>query len=236
MLSFTSIKEVIAMNIADYILIGIIVFSMVIGGFKGVVMAAYGLLTTILSYFLAFKFAQPIRDLLIGTSFYTNIHDRIENLVESLVPNMGSVEESIISAINSLPFPEDIKLWLINGIDFSAMTSKAEATGGLVITITNFVIAIMVGIVLFLVLVILFKLLKGLIRKVSDLPVIKQVDSIVGVVIGAASGILFVYIVCLIVSGFQSTDVMSVIHDSIQESKFASVLYNNNLLLAVFKK
>lgn len=224
------------MNVADYVLIGIIVISMALGGIKGIIMSIYGLATTILSFFLAFKFAEPIRDLLSGTSFYINIHGKVESLVESLVPNIGSIEESITNTINSLPFPDDIKLWLLNGIDFSEAATKAELTGSLVTTITSFVIAILVGLILFIVLIILFKLLKGFIRKLSDFPVIKQVDSIMGVIIGAASGVLLAYIICLIVSAFQTTEVMNMVHDWIQESKFASILYNNNLLLTMFKK
>lgn len=224
------------MNISDYILIGIILVSMIIGGVRGIIMSVYGLLTTILSAFLAFKFAQPIRDLLVGTSFYLNMHEKIENMVEALVPNLDSIEETLIATINSLPFPDDIKLWLINGIDFSQGISKAEAMGGLVSTVTDLIIAIMVGLVLFLILIIIFKLLKGLIKKVCELPIIKQVDSIVGAIVGAFSGVLLAYIICLIVSGFQASEVMNVIHENIQESKLASVLYNNNLLLNMFKK
>ena len=224
------------MNIADYTLIGIIIVSMIIGGVKGIIMSVYGLLTTILSVFLAFKFSQPIKDLLVGTSFYNSIHEKIENMVEALVPNLDSIEDTIVATINSLPFPDDIKLWLINGIDFSQATTKAEAMGGLVVTITDFIIAIIIGIVLFILLIIIFKLLKGLIKKISDLPVIKQVDSIVGAIIGAASGVLLGYIICLVISGFQTTEVMIVIHETIQESKLASVLYNNNILLEMFKK
>lgn len=224
------------MNIADYTLIGIIIVSMIIGGVRGIIMSVYGLLTTILSVFLAFKFSQPIKDLLVGTSFYNSIHEKIENMVEALVPNLDSIEDTIVATINSLPFPDDIKLWLINGIDFSQTTTKAEAMGGLVVTITDFIIAIIIGIVLFILLIIIFKLLKGLIKKISDLPVIKQVDSIVGAIIGAASGVLLGYIICLVISGFQTTEVMIVIHETIQESKLASVLYNNNILLEMFKK
>jgi uncharacterized membrane protein required for colicin V production len=224
------------MNIADYTLIGIIIVSMIIGGVRGIIMSVYGLLTTILSVFLAFKFSQPIKDLLVGTSFYNSIHEKIENMVEALVPNLDSIEDTIVATINSLPFPDDIKLWLINGIDFSQATTKAEAMGGLVVTITDFIIAIIIGIVLFILLIIIFKLLKGLIKKISDLPVIKQVDSIVGAIIGAASGVLLGYIICLVISGFQTTEVMIVIHETIQESKLASVLYNNNILLEMFKK
>ena len=224
------------MNISDYILIGIILVSMIIGGVRGIIMSVYGLLTTILSAFLAFKFAQPIRDLLVGTSFYLNMHEKIENMVEALEPNLDSIEETLIATINSLPFPDDIKLWLINGIDFSQGISKAEAMGGLVSTVTDLIIAIMVGLVLFLILIIIFKLLKGLIKKVCELPIIKQVDSIVGAIVGALSGVLLAYIICLIVSGFQASEVMNVIHENIQESKLASVLYNNNLLLNMFKK
>ena len=164
------------------------------------------------------------------------MHEKIENMVEALVPNLDSIEETLIATINSLPFPDDIKLWLINGIDFSQGISKAEAMGGLVSTVTDLIIAIMVGLVLFLILIIIFKLLKGLIKKVCELPIIKQVDSIVGAIVGALSGVLLAYIICLIVSGFQASEVMNVIHENIQESKLASVLYNNNLLLNMFKK
>ena len=223
------------MNIADYTLIGIIIVHDY-RNCKRIIMSVYGLLTTILSVFLAFKFSQPIKDLLVGTSFYNSIHEKIENMVEALVPNLDSIEDTIVATINSLPFPDDIKLWLINGIDFSQATTKAEAMGGLVVTITDFIIAIIIGIVLFILLIIIFKLLKGLIKKISDLPVIKQVDSIVGAIIGAASGVLLGYIICLVISGFQTTEVMIVIHETIQESKLASVLYNNNILLEMFKK
>ena len=39
------------MNISDYILIGIILVSMIIGGVRGIIMSVYGLLNTILSAF-----------------------------------------------------------------------------------------------------------------------------------------------------------------------------------------
>lgn len=224
------------MNVADYILILIIIVSMILGGIRGIIMSAYGLLTTILSIFLSFKFAQPIRDLLVGTSFYNNIHEKIEHMAEALVPNLDSVEEAIIATVNSLPFPDDIKIWLIERIDFSQTTTKAEAMGGLVANITDLIIAIIIGIILFVLLLIIFKLLRGLVKKISELPVIKQVDAIVGAIIGAVSGVLLIYIIFLIISGFQTAEVMSVVHETIQKSKLASVLYNNNLLLELFKK
>lgn len=223
------------MNVADIVLIVIILASMIIGGIRGVIMSLYGLITTALSALLAFKFAEPIKEMLVGTSFYISVYSKIEQMVESIIPDLGTLEVTLISTINSLPFPDSVKQILIDGLNITATTTQSEAMGSLVGNITDIIIAIMVGIIIFIVLLIVFALLKGLVKKISDFPVIKQVDAVVGAILGIVSGFLAAYIICIIVSGLQTTELMVKVHDAIENSKYASMLYNNNLLLKLFQ-
>lgn len=222
------------MNIADFLLLGIILLFIIIGGLRGLIMSIYGLASTILSYFLAFRFAEPLKEILSGSSFYLNIYEKVEKLIESLTPNLGSIEESLGTTIAALPFPENIKDLFSGGMDFSALDSKNDAIISLSKQVTGFLMTIIIGVVLFIIFWIIFKLLRGLVKKISELPIIKQVDSVAGAVVGIASGILTVYIIFLIISGLQTMEVMNVIHDLIQKSKIASILYNNNFLMNFF--
>jgi uncharacterized membrane protein required for colicin V production len=222
------------MNVADIVLIVIILASMIIGGIRGVIMSLYGLITTALSALLAFKFAEPVQQMLVGTSLYISVYTKIEEMVQKIIPDLGTLEETLIGTINSLPFPDSMKQSLIDGLSLTASTTQSEAMGSLVGNITNIVIAIIVGIIIFIILLIVFALLKGLVKKISDFPVIKQVDAVVGAVLGIASGFLAAYIICIIVSGLQTTELMVKVHEVIVNSKYASMLYNNNLLLKLF--
>ncbi len=222
------------MNIADFLLLGIILLFIIIGGLRGLIMSIYGLASTILSYFLAFRFAEPLKEILSGSSFYLNIYEKVEKLIESLTPNLGSIEESLGTTIAALPFPENIKDLFSGGMDFSALDSKNDAIISLSKQVTGFLMTIIIGVVLFIIFWIIFKLLRGLVKKISELPIIKQVDAVAGAVVGIASGILTVYIIFLIISGLQTMEVMNVVHDLIQKSKIASILYNNNFLMNFF--
>lgn len=69
---------------------------------------------------------------------------------------------------------------------------------------------------------------------VSKLPIIEWIDMILAMVLGGIRGILWVWILMIIISFFGATGVGSVMLKQIGESMILAYLYENNLIIQLF--
>ena len=99
----------------------------------------------------------------------------------------------------------------------------AETSSVLIVNIVSFVLVI---IVIRIFLAFLFSIL----NITAKLPVIKQFNSILGMVIGAVGGILISYIAIGIIAALGGDGNIGIIQESIQKSYLAIKIYNNNLV------
>ena len=102
----------------------------------------------------------------------------------------------------------------------------AQTSSVLIVNIVSFVLVI---IVIRIFLAFLFAIL----NITAKLPVIKQFNSILGMVIGAVGGILISYIAIGIIAALSGDGNIGIIQESIQNSYFAIKIYNNNLVASL---
>lgn len=78
---------------------------------------------------------------------------------------------------------------------------------------------------------IIISLILNVLNIVSRLPVIHTLNKISGFILGIAQGFIIVWIGCIFINVFSSTEAAQEIFRCIEESPFLQCIYNNNILL-----
>jgi hypothetical protein len=73
-----------------------------------------------------------------------------------------------------------------------------------------------------------------LVKAIGMVPVVRQVNGLMGLLLGAAEGFLLVWVLLFIVACFGSTSMGQTIISCIDQNKFLVFLYENNFLLRLF--
>lgn len=226
------------MSVADYIIIGLIVLFALIGLKSGLLKTVYKIVSYVASFYLAIKLAKPVAGWFEGTGLYTGIREAVEKLLSNLNIDFSGVAdptnaESIKEAIADTPFPDNLQEIIANTV---SKTSDAAANlmDNFIESIATFILVLLCGIVLFIILRILFWLAGYLIKGISEIPIIKQVDRISGFVLGAVVGVGFVYLIGLILTYTATYEKLGFIYENIEEGVIAPFFYNNNILTQFF--
>ena len=107
------------------------------------------------------------------------------------------------------------------GMDPVLLDKTADAMSVMIVNLISFIAVIIV-----------IKIGLGIVSKslnlVAKLPIIKQANSILGLLTGLISGVLIAYIVIGLIAAFGQYDYLVAIRQSIEESVFAVALYDNN--------
>ncbi|MFI3167356.1 MAG: CvpA family protein [Bacillota bacterium] len=88
-------------------------------------------------------------------------------------------------------------------------------------------------VIIYIVAFLAFKLLQALADSITSLPVLKQLDSLLGFCLGIASCMIAVFILLAILSIFQDTTLFAGLFDKIDNSYLTNFLYNNNLIMNI---
>lgn len=88
-------------------------------------------------------------------------------------------------------------------------------------------------IITFLVFCILLWILCRVLDIVSKLPILNQVNKLLGLLFGIVHGFLIVWLLCILLTTIMSTDLGYQIMKEVNESSFLSFIYNNNLLIRI---
>lgn len=202
--------------ITDIIIVAVIVLFAIIGVKRGIAKTILNLaglvLTAISAYYLSSFLSQLIYDSFLKQSVITNTQQIIEqngidyalsNCLEA-VPQWINGILSFIGGIfgigldefqNQLSVPSDVS------------SSVSQVIENAVSPVVTSVLTIILIIVLFIIILIIVKKLVKLISKVFNIPVIKQINQLLGGIFGLAEGLLIVFIavnIFDIVTGFSN--------------------------------
>jgi len=224
------------MNIADYIIIGIIIVAAAIGFYKGLLNTLYKLVSYILAVYLSFKLAKPVSVWFQETSIYTKLNSGVVEFVNKLGLNFDGLEsinpENISKLIKEVPLPQSINQ-SISGIVSAAGKSANNMLDSFVGTITDLVLLILCGLILFVIFKVLFSLFGLVIKGMAELPIIKQFDKLGGGVLGIVIGIIIVYVIGLLLTFFVANETLQPVFEVVNNSAIAKLLYNNNILVGL---
>jgi uncharacterized membrane protein required for colicin V production len=222
------------MNWTDLIVIGIVAGFAIVGMFKGFILSVYRLASYFLSIFLAIKLYPVISNVLSETALYGKISRYI---LKNLLKQQPGLDNSAKTAaaetvVEGLRLPGFFKDFLITKFP---NPSKIIDVSGIMNTISDELTKIIIAVISMVVLYILIRLLlifaRSLIKGLSKLPVIKQVDKIGGFTLGAVEGFLTAFIVLAVLTIFSTSPNFKGISSAIDGSLITGYMYNNNFII-----
>jgi uncharacterized membrane protein required for colicin V production len=210
-----------------------------IGMKRGLVKIAMSMLSLVISLVLVSIVTPYVSDFLTN---HTPVYDTVkESCVESLSGVMREESTKLtdqLSIIDSLPLPESIKEGLADNNNSEVygilkVDTFVEYMGGYIAkTIINIVAYIITFVIIFIGLRIFMHTLNFL----TELPVLKGINKLGGLLIGFMQGIICIWLFMLLITLFSNTDFGRIMFAMMDQSQFLTFMYKNNILLNLIFK
>ena len=231
-----------AMNIVDYVVLGILALSVLFGFYRGFVSSVLNTGGCLLSFGLSFVLYPKLAAVIQGDTelvrtlvHYTDASSRIGDL-ETAITNVGTMtREGIAELVGkvSLPAPLDAILesnLLNQAYAASGVTNVSDYVSQ---TIINACINVLCFAVCFVVLFVLISIIVNALKAIFRFPVLKQLDWLVGGVFGFLRGVLICYAAFTVVPLVLTVVPVDFISELLDTSMLAPLFNNGNLVMAI---
>lgn len=218
-------------NIADWVVIIMILIATVSGYKKGFIKTGFGILSFFIALAITFMFYKPVVKVLrekTGLEEWLSNYLYTIDLEGSLKNQSGdaiTTNESGDTYIDKLP---EIIVEMIGIEDF-----KENAKVEIIEKIVDFVLKLFAIIIVYITARIILAIVALILDLIASLPVLKQFNELFGILLGAILGFIQVYMLCAFLTLISSLPIANSIYYIIANSMFAHNLYNNNVLLKI---
>ena len=217
--------------VVDLIALLIIAAYAAIGFFKGFsefIFQVISLLITIGVVFFAYK---PVANVVMDTQ----LDEKIYSVVYENLANTPIAEGEEISTENT-----NMSKGIVSTINGYIAEAKENAEQNVLEFVSNKIAIIVVYAITAVALFVIVQLVLFFIRIALDimgsLPLLREGNQVLGLVIGVIKGILLVYLLLALASGLSPILSKFGIIDAIESSKVSSILYNNNIIIDIIHK
>lgn len=208
----------------DIILIALLLLAFFIGYKKGFVKSVWKIVALVLTIVLMLMLKTPVIKFLSGTDFASTVNTKISETVS--LPQGGGV--NIAENLN-------LPLFLQGEVNDQITTAQGSTINDTVnSSLTSLFITIIACIGLFIIIRLILAAVFMIISAVTELPLIKGVNKLVGGLLGAVNILFIVYLLLAVMSLFAPAD--SKLFDEINNTYIVKYLYNYNILLQIFMK
>lgn len=186
-------------GVIDVLIVISVIAMIMLGWKKGFLLKIVEMASSLFGLIASLLLARPFSNLL-DKWFGAGIESRLEThfLEQSPMLSQNVTEPNLRQALEELSMPEFITNWISNSVDYDGVTqSIISAITPLFKTMILLVIAF---VSLFIGSMIIFFFLKILSRMVTKIPVIKQIDKVLGAFFGLFKAAVIIYILLLILS------------------------------------
>lgn len=220
------------MNWLEILVIIILVVYSFIGRKRGFIKTVFTLFSTIIALLLTMWISPMVnKEIQKNDKIMNFVSNKVEKVIEFNKNNDKTSEQMMF--IDKLFLPGSIKDTLKENntgdvyIAMAADNFKEYVTGSISRIIINAAVFILVMLIIMIALGIISKTLDI----ISKLPIINGLNKTAGLFAGLLHGIIIVWIGFILLIMFSSTNVGKTMFLLINESKFLTTLYDNNLLL-----
>ncbi len=214
----------------------ILLLELLIGWKKGLIRMVFSFAISIVTFVIILVTGPYVEQYIKeNTSIYEKMEASIsvfvqENLQQNISEMTQTQEESVVA---QLPLPEFIQNMLTK--DNTVEQYTANQVNGLSYSIshglTDIAFRVLIYVAMFIVISIVLRIGLLILDSITKLPGIHLVNAIGGAVFGLVNALIFIWILCMIVTALASTEFGINTLGMIKESPFLSFIYNNNLLL-----
>ncbi len=223
-------------NWLTIVVIAILLLELLIGWNKGLVRMVFSFAISIITLVIIWIGSPYVEEYVKeNTHVYEKIEENVTAFVQTnLQQNVSEItktqEESIIG---ELPLPTFIQNILIknNAADQFVTTQTNGLAASISRSLTDIVFRILIYTAMFVVISLILRIGLLILDIVTKLPGIHLANAVGGAAFGFVNALIFIWILCMIVTVMASTQFGMNTLAMIKESPFLSFIYNNNLLL-----
>ena len=231
-----------AMNIVDYVVLGILALSVLFGFYRGFVSSVLNTGGCLLSFGLSFILYPKLASVIQGDTelvrtlvHYTDASSRIGDL-ETAITNVATMtREGIAELVSKVSLPAPLDAILESNLLNQAYAASGVTTVSDYVsqTIINACINVLCFVVCFVVLFVLICIIVNALKAIFRFPVLKQLDWLVGGVFGFLRGVLICYAAFAVVPLVLTVVPVDFISELLETSMLAPVFNNGNLVMAI---
>lgn len=218
--------------------IGILIITTINGYSKGAMKISLMLVSSIAGMGLAVILAQPFATFLRNnTGIEKTVQKEIHVFVEGYMKDGfdKKAEDLTGDMLKDLPFPMEIKEMLLenNNKETIGKLGAVNIADYVSKELSKMIVKALAFGILYLIISLAIRIVMSTMDILTKLPVVKEVNKLAGVFVGFLEGMVVVWVSCIVVTGFATTDVGLVIMEQINNSAILSFIYDNNLLLKI---
>lgn len=240
----------------DLIALAIVVICAAVAYFRGFVKTFFGFISVIVALVLAFFFYKPLG---VYIKDSTDIDDWVYESIVSLNKEKtkeelpedhiilstesgentsgeekvkdetkdATISEKLMGMVDSLPTSINDSL----NASLNLNEKKEQLVMNIATKVSDIVVNILAWVSLFVGIRIILLILMLIFDSLMQLPGLKEVNNVFGLILGAVMGIFRVYLILAIIYFISNVAQIDAVVDGIQDSMVVSHLYNNNILI-----
>lgn len=220
------------MNWVFVCVIATLVLFTLIGFKKGMLKMLVSLASILVVTILTVIFAPKLSEYLKENTEWDNY---IEERTQEYFAEKGYLksEEEIYDSekLKDLPLPKIFLEAIDKKLSDNAQSIAQSYNKAIVSTSASLLFNVIVYIAMFAILCIILIAVKMILRVLEKIPVIKEVNKTMGLLIGFLQGILVVWAAFMLITTFANNTFGTYFFDCINENGFLSFLYDNNLMM-----
>lgn len=220
-------------NIADIIVLAIILITTFLGYKKGFIKTGFGMLSFFIAIALTFMFYKPVMNLIKEkTNFENWLYEYLYsmNLDEKEDNNLESGDSTVL-AESGEAYLEKLPQAIVEILDLESVKENVKVT--VTQKIVDFALKLLSILIVYIASKLILMVLVLVLDSIAKLPILKQFNKLFGLIIGLILGLIRVYTVCAIVALISSMPVGESVSTIVNNSLFAHLFYDNNLLLKI---
>lgn len=217
--------------VVDLIALLIIVAYAAIGFFRGFSEFLFQVISLLITIGVVFFAYKPVANVVMDTQ----LDEKIYSVVYENLANTPIAEGEEINTENT-----NMSKGIVSTINGYIAEAKENAEQNVLEFVSNKIAIIVVYAITAIALFVVVQLVLFFIRIALDimgsLPLLREGNQVLGLVIGVIKGILLVYLLLALASGLSPILSQFGIIEAIESSKISSILYNNNIIIDIIHK
>lgn len=232
------------MNVVDFCLIGIVGASLLFGLYRGFVTSLLGLVSLFVAMFAAYALGPVLATAILRNEtvvetlvHYTDAASRLGDLDMSSMAVAGLSSGTISAIVERVQLPAPFDALLAGNMAQQVFASLGSVNVSEYInqTIVTSIVSILSYIGTFIVAYVALTLLTGLVGYVFRFPALRQLDAILGGVLGAARGVFLVYVLFALIPIVMTIVPFEQFGELIEKSQIGGALYRSNIVTTILQ-
>lgn len=227
------------MNILTIIVLGFLILSAWIGMKRGLIKTVFSMFSMIIAIALTALISPAVsKSLQENEKVMSYFAEKADALIpfEEIESRLELETKKTVQTefLKKLHLPESVitSLEENNSANFYEVLGVDTFEDYLCHSIASIVVNALAFAITFLVILILLKVLCFALNLVSKLPVLNQANHLLGLAAGFLYAIMIVWVGCILLTAFSSTEAGSSLMKMVKESEVLSYIYDHNLLLS----